>query len=253
MLIEKDWISFGHKFADRHGFDEEGYESHERSPVFFQFLDCVRMVLEQFPWAFQFNSTLLAFLADHCFSGWFTTFTRNSERERAADRFITGAALGTVWDAVRANAASFTNHLYVPLAPSVMYPARVPGSHTPVRVWRPSCVLAPHVSVRWLSMWHAYIHGWSEESKALAGHRWATFLPRPDADAVGGLAGGSSCTSGGRHVGLTLGASIAPKGGASHCSRCNAEFIVIVRPQRSCKQCQQHVCTVKHVDPPIAP
>jgi hypothetical protein len=38
VLIEKDWLAFGHKFKDR---NEGPQESHERSPVFLQFLDCI--------------------------------------------------------------------------------------------------------------------------------------------------------------------------------------------------------------------
>jgi hypothetical protein len=35
--VEKDWVSFGHKFSDRHGFEaSDGTLSSERSPVFVQ-------------------------------------------------------------------------------------------------------------------------------------------------------------------------------------------------------------------------
>merc|ERR1712176_1644216 len=37
ILIEKDWLSFGHKFQDRVGWLQGG-STDEQSPVFFQFL-----------------------------------------------------------------------------------------------------------------------------------------------------------------------------------------------------------------------
>ncbi len=43
VLIEKDWLSFGHKFADRLGFEtEDCHASGERSPIFFQVCVIVR-------------------------------------------------------------------------------------------------------------------------------------------------------------------------------------------------------------------
>ncbi|CAB1340913.1 unnamed protein product [Coregonus sp. 'balchen'] len=47
VLIEKDWISFGHKFADR--CDQLDGDPKEVSPVFTQFLECVWQLTEQFP------------------------------------------------------------------------------------------------------------------------------------------------------------------------------------------------------------
>ena len=41
-LIEKDWLSFGHKFHERLGIYNEKYGDNEKSPIFIQFLDCVR-------------------------------------------------------------------------------------------------------------------------------------------------------------------------------------------------------------------
>lgn len=37
VLVDKEWVSFGHKFTDRLGFDAAvGYQSSERSPIFLQ-------------------------------------------------------------------------------------------------------------------------------------------------------------------------------------------------------------------------
>ncbi|CAF5090565.1 unnamed protein product, partial [Rotaria magnacalcarata] len=45
ILIEKEWVSFGHKFLCRIGHGDK-IES-ERSPVFIQFLDCTYQLLQQ--------------------------------------------------------------------------------------------------------------------------------------------------------------------------------------------------------------
>ncbi|CAF4857571.1 unnamed protein product, partial [Rotaria socialis] len=45
ILIEKEWISFGHKFFLRIGHGDKS--DSERSPVFLQFLDCTFQLLQQ--------------------------------------------------------------------------------------------------------------------------------------------------------------------------------------------------------------
>lgn len=44
VLIEKEWLSFGHKFQER---TDSSTDSTERSPVFLQFLDCVWQIYSQ--------------------------------------------------------------------------------------------------------------------------------------------------------------------------------------------------------------
>lgn len=112
MLIEKDWLSFGHKFLDRSGHlssekfflttpetsggaeaaqafltsvqNRIGGEKHlkEVSPVFHQWLECVRQIQRQFPERFEFNSRFLEQLHYHVYSCQFGTFLYNCERER---------------------------------------------------------------------------------------------------------------------------------------------------------------------------
>ena len=91
-LIEKDWLSFGHKFSERcghinpdvssSGIESSSNLSKETSPIFTQFIDCVWQMMQQFPFDFEFNELLLLTLHDHVYSCQFGTFIGNSEKER---------------------------------------------------------------------------------------------------------------------------------------------------------------------------
>ena len=58
VLIEREWLGFGHKFSDRNGFGVDG----EQSPIFLQWLDCVHQIMIQFPTSFQFNLNFLVII-----------------------------------------------------------------------------------------------------------------------------------------------------------------------------------------------
>ncbi|KAJ1354474.1 Carrier protein, mitochondrial [Parelaphostrongylus tenuis] len=58
VLIEKEWCSFGHKFAHRMGHGEDKASDGERSPVFVQFIDCVWQLLQQHECHFEFQLVL---------------------------------------------------------------------------------------------------------------------------------------------------------------------------------------------------
>jgi hypothetical protein len=80
-------ISFGHQFQKRCGHGEKD-TSHadERSPIFFQFLDAVWQIMQQFPFSFEFNTDYLSAIADHLYSNKFGTFLGDNERLRSLDR-----------------------------------------------------------------------------------------------------------------------------------------------------------------------
>jgi myotubularin-related protein 1/2 len=62
ILVEKEWCSFGFQFADRCGHSGRGvnfWEDENCSPIFVQFLDCIWQLMEQFPFAFEFNGHYL--------------------------------------------------------------------------------------------------------------------------------------------------------------------------------------------------
>uniref|UniRef100_A0A0N5AZ49 Phosphatidylinositol-3-phosphatase n=1 Tax=Syphacia muris TaxID=451379 RepID=A0A0N5AZ49_9BILA len=84
VLIEKDWLGFGHKFDDRCGhvgaFNEEAAK--EVSPIFTQFLDAVFQILRQFPSAFEFNERYLITINEHAYSCQYGTFLGNCDKDR---------------------------------------------------------------------------------------------------------------------------------------------------------------------------
>jgi hypothetical protein len=83
IVVQKEWVSFGHKFGHRLGHCSKDAGNSERSPVFLQFLDAVWQLLQQFPLSFEFTEDLLAFVAEASVSCRFGTFLFNCERERA--------------------------------------------------------------------------------------------------------------------------------------------------------------------------
>ncbi|XP_048192433.1 myotubularin-related protein 8 isoform X2 [Perognathus longimembris pacificus] len=86
ILIEKEWISMGHKFSERCGHLEG--DSREVSPIFTQFLDCVWQLMEQFPCAFEFNENFLLEIHDHIFSCQFGNFLGNCPKDREDLRVV---------------------------------------------------------------------------------------------------------------------------------------------------------------------
>ncbi|VDP05899.1 unnamed protein product, partial [Schistosoma curassoni] len=88
-LIEKDWIQFGYKFTERCGL-VSGADSREISPIFTQFLDCLRHLLEICPTKFEYNIKLLKYLHDQIYSAVYGTFIGCSEKERVNLKLVVG-------------------------------------------------------------------------------------------------------------------------------------------------------------------
>lgn len=133
ILVEKDWISFGHRFLDRCGHlsSEKFFTSmadtangsggtdaaqafltsvqnrfasqhhiKETSPSFHQFLECVRQLLRQFPERFEFNELFLRTIHHHLYSCQFGTFLYNCERDRryGEDGMVPSERTASLWD-----------------------------------------------------------------------------------------------------------------------------------------------------------
>ena len=116
VLVEKDWISFGHQFAKRTGHRENKVEDTQRSPIMLQWCDCVFQLLQQFPRHFEFNSFFLVTLMSHLYSCRFGTFFCNTEVMRKKLRL--GDKTVSLWTYMMCSPAAcrgeFTNPLYAP-------------------------------------------------------------------------------------------------------------------------------------------
>lgn len=114
VLIEKDWISFGHQFHLRFGQYDRNYDEKQRSPVFIQYLDCLRQLLIQFPYHFEFNHELLLFIAEEVYTHKYGTFLGNCELDRKEMRVRDNTE--SMWTYVMLEKARFTNRFYNPVA-----------------------------------------------------------------------------------------------------------------------------------------
>ncbi|XP_073790623.1 myotubularin-related protein 1b isoform X8 [Danio rerio] len=120
VLLEKEWLSFGHRFASRVGHGDGNHANSERSPLFVQFIDCVWQMTRQFPSAFEFNELFLITVLDHLFSCLFGTFLYNSEQERVSKEVYNKTV--SLWSYVNSQIEEFTNPLYVNYEHHVLYP-----------------------------------------------------------------------------------------------------------------------------------
>ncbi|KAM8960673.1 phosphatidylinositol-3,5-bisphosphate 3-phosphatase MTMR3 [Pelodytes ibericus] len=120
VLVETEWLDFGHKFADRCGHGENSEDLNERCPVFLQWLDCVHQLQRQFPCSFEFNEAFLVKLVQHTYSCLFGTFLCNNAKERSEKHIQERTC--SVWSLLRTGNRAFKNFLYSSQSETVLYP-----------------------------------------------------------------------------------------------------------------------------------
>ncbi|XP_074118015.1 phosphatidylinositol-3,5-bisphosphate 3-phosphatase MTMR4 isoform X2 [Sminthopsis crassicaudata] len=120
VLVETDWLDFGHKFGDRCGHQENAEDQNEQCPVFLQWLDSVHQLLKQFPCLFEFNEAFLVKLVQHTYSCLYGTFLANNPWEREMRNIYKRTC--SVWSLLRAGNKNFHNFLYVPGSELVLHP-----------------------------------------------------------------------------------------------------------------------------------
>eukprot|EP00457_Paulinella_chromatophora_P001320 gb/GEZN01001322.1/.p1 GENE.gb/GEZN01001322.1/~~gb/GEZN01001322.1/.p1 ORF type:complete len:998 (+),score=83.03 gb/GEZN01001322.1/:62-3055(+) len=81
ILIEKEWLSFGHQFAKRAGHMDPQMST-QRAPIFMQFIECVWQMAHQFASAFEFNEDFLIEIIDQSYACCFGTFLCDCEGQR---------------------------------------------------------------------------------------------------------------------------------------------------------------------------
>jgi len=82
VLIEKEWLSFGHRFGVRMGHGSDKHSDQDRSPIFLQFIDAVWQILQQNSKVFEFNEKFLLAILQNMFTCQFGTFLYSNELER---------------------------------------------------------------------------------------------------------------------------------------------------------------------------
>uniref|UniRef100_A0A673LBH0 Phosphatidylinositol-3,5-bisphosphate 3-phosphatase MTMR2 n=1 Tax=Sinocyclocheilus rhinocerous TaxID=307959 RepID=A0A673LBH0_9TELE len=138
ILLEKEWLSFGHRFQQRVGHGDKNHTDADRSPIFLQFIDCVWQMTRQFPAAFEFNEYFLLTILDHLYSCLFGTFLCNSEQQRLKEEVPKHTV--SLWSFVNSQLEEFVNPLYVHYASHVLFPT---------------------VGIRHLQLWVTYYIRWN--------------------------------------------------------------------------------------------
>ena len=214
VLIEKEFISFGHQFAERCGWSKKGFQDeHERSPIMVQWLDCVYQCIHQHPNDFEFNEELLLFLAKHLYSGWFGNFLFNCEKDAMEhhNKYFSFS----IWTHVFSCKEQFLNETYVPNK----------------RLSVPTCLKQK------IAVWHSYFGSWNDQLFAAAWLSNYSDLPEdmPDSKLNGKPMRRPSAKPD------NVGSAWVDDSLINDCTRCNRMFTTFLR-KHHCRKCGKIFC-----------
>lgn len=153
VLVEKDFMSFGHPFHLRSAHGEgrsdvkngsspssSSTDEGQISPIFVQFLDCVYQLVHLYPGAFEFNAEYLLELSFHVYSCRFGNMLCDTERERET---LAGIRQRThsLWDHLETRPGWINPH-YVESPGAILMP--LPTLLRSVGLWRERhCFFSP--------------------------------------------------------------------------------------------------------------
>eukprot|EP01133_Synstelium_polycarpum_P008162 gene8162-9589_t len=112
ILIEKEWLAFGHQFTHRCAHVSHPGGDEEASPIFLMFIDSVWQLTNLFPTTFQFNERFLVVVMEAVYNCKYGTFLFNNQRERLVYTKLNGG-LASVWPAINSRAEEYTNFFYI--------------------------------------------------------------------------------------------------------------------------------------------
>jgi myotubularin-related protein 1/2 len=144
LLVEKEWLYFGHKFHQRCGHGDKNYSDEQRSPIFLQFIDCVWQLLRQFPCSFEFNERFLVAIVDAHYSCRYGTFLLDTEEQRRNAELKRKTV--SLWTDLLRDRADYTNVFYMP----------------------DMNVLLPNTHMLDVALWRGYYCRWLKSNSAYA-------------------------------------------------------------------------------------
>ncbi|KAF4033384.1 Myotubularin-like phosphatase domain [Phytophthora infestans] len=110
-LVEKDWLAFGHKYAERCGSDRNrDPQRNKSSPIMFQFIDAVWQMQRQYSRSFEFNERFLLHLANAMTSGLYGTFMYDTRLQRDVNEVKYNSV--SVWTPVLMKPELYSNSNY---------------------------------------------------------------------------------------------------------------------------------------------
>lgn len=125
VLVEKEWVDFGHPFGLRLGIRKDK-ETDERAPVFLQFLDGVSQLIRQYPLSFEFTCHYLAKVGFELYSNRYGNFLCSGHSEQLEHKIFQETL--SIWgELLQENNELYVNPFFVLAQESDMFELRRPN------------------------------------------------------------------------------------------------------------------------------
>ena len=175
ILVEKEWLQYGHPFKLRcaHGEDSKTRDNDQLSPIFLQFLDCCYQLQKAYPFLFEFNEEWLLLISSHIYSCRFGNFVLSSEYDREILKSKSRTADIFTWLTSEKIKLGCINPLYTPSYS--MKSAELNQLHFDTMT---GTFLPPIATMlRSVSLWHGYFSRYSGVQVDTSVPSWMTQFP----------------------------------------------------------------------------